>query len=67
LPNGLWRQPKASLGLRAKNSAYPSELLALLLLELQLREELHFLPELEKGVFPGHRFVGELRSLLVEL
>jgi hypothetical protein len=53
--------------LRAKNSGHPRELLALLLLELQLLVELHFLPELEKGVFPDHRFVGELRSLLVEL
>jgi hypothetical protein len=56
LPNELGRLPKASLASRAKSSGHPWELLAL---------EEH-LPEVRKDVFPDYRFVGELRSLLVE-
>jgi hypothetical protein len=56
LPNELWQLPKASLASRAKNSGHPWELLA----------SKGRLPELRKDVFPGYRFVGELKSLLVE-
>jgi len=56
LPNELWQLPKALLAFRAKSSGRPWEPLA-----SQER-----LPEVRKDVFPGYRFVGELRSLLVE-
>jgi hypothetical protein len=56
LPNELWQLPKALLASRAKSSGHDWELLVSQAL----------LPELRKGVFPGYRFVGELRSLLVE-
>ena len=56
LPNELWQLPRALLASQAKSSGHAWEPFA-----SQGR-----LPELRKGVFPDHRFVGELRSLLVE-
>ncbi len=56
LPNELWQLPKALLASQAKSSGHLWELLL-----AQAR-----LPEVRKDVFPGYRFVGELRSLLVE-
>jgi len=56
LPNELSQLPQASLASRAKSSGHPRELLA----------SEGRLPKVRKDVFPDYRFVGELRSLLVE-
>jgi hypothetical protein len=59
LPNELWRQPKASPESKAKNNGQPPG--------ASSSSEAHVLPELRKGVFPEYQFVGELKSLLLEL
>jgi hypothetical protein len=56
LPSEPWQLPQASLASRAKNSGHLWELLA-----SKVR-----LSELRKDVFPGYRFVGELKSPLAE-
>jgi hypothetical protein len=60
LPNELWRQPQASPELKAKNNGHPPG-------ASSSSSEAHVLPELRKGVFPEYQFVGELKSLLLEL
>jgi hypothetical protein len=55
-PNELWQLLQAWLAFRAKSSGRLRELLA----------SKGRLPEVRKDVFQGYRFVGELRSLLVE-
>jgi hypothetical protein len=59
LPNELWRQPQASPESQAKNNGHPPG--------ASSSSEAHVLQELRKGVFPEYQFVGELKSLLLEL
>jgi hypothetical protein len=61
LPNELWRQPQASPELKAQNNGRPPGASS------SSSSEAHVLPELRKGVFPEYQFVGELKSLLLEL
>jgi hypothetical protein len=58
LPNELWRQPQASPESKAKNNGRSWGALS---------SEAYLLSELRKGVFPDYQFVGELKSLLLEL
>ncbi|PYJ63123.1 MAG: hypothetical protein DME20_03135 [Verrucomicrobia bacterium] len=61
MPNALWRQPQASLESRAKSNGRPQGVGVL------SSSQVHLLAELRKGVFPDYQFVGELKSLLLEL
>jgi hypothetical protein len=62
LPNELWRQPKASPESKAQNNGHPPGASS-----SSSSSEAHVLPELRKGGFPEYQFVGELKSLLLEL
>jgi len=74
LPNALWRQPQASLESRAKSNGGPQGavlpprvLSRAVLSRGALSWETQLLQGLRKDVFPGYQFVGELKSLLLEL